>query len=350
MNYFFVLEKIRITKTRARHNDTVHVNFALKIADRELAPVNRHMGDLNDGTYRVDLAFGARSEDPGTPVLFSYQVLNKGHGSTSDQLIEKGLNEGAHALATALAGTGNIWAAGLTELFRWVGGFLNPDCDGPLAADKISVSAAVLRDWTAETGFHREEKYFPGVDSAWGCGSNSQYYVTWYVIGTPKAVYGAIGQKWVDLNGNKGPLGAPLTDESDAAGGGRFNDFQYGHIYWRPDVGAHAVYGAIAEKWVQFGRENGLGYPITDELNTQTPGGRYNHFEKNASIFWSPQTGAHAVYGYIRGKYAKLGWDRGPLGFPVSDEEQDGGGRISKFQHGFIYWSPQTGALVNRRQ
>jgi len=144
-NYVFTMENIRITKTRSFHNDTVHSNFGLKIGNQDVQTQNRHMGDLNDGTYPVGLAFVEQITDPATPVLFNFQVVNKGHGDTTDQAIDKGLNQGAHYLAAALAGTGNIWAAGLTEVFAWMGGFLNPNCDGPLAADQISVTAATPR-------------------------------------------------------------------------------------------------------------------------------------------------------------------------------------------------------------
>ena len=344
-NYVFTLENIKITKTRSVHNDTVHANFALKVGNKELQTLNRHMGDLNDGTYPVDLAFMDQISDPASPVLFNFQVVNKGHGGTTDQAIDKGLNEGAHYLAGALAGTGNVWAAGLTELFAWIGGFLNPNCDGPLAADQVSVTAAILKDWTAESGFHRETKYYPGIDSANGCGGNSQYYVTWTVIGTSKKVYGAIGQKWVALNGIKGPLGVPQSDELDAANGGRYNEFQNGFIFWTPQTNAHAVYGDIGKKWTELGRERGFGYPLTDEQ--EASGGRYNEFQNGGYIYWSPPTGAHAVYGLIAKKWVELGREKSALGFPTSDEEPAAnGGRISKFQHGAIFWSQQTGAVV----
>jgi uncharacterized protein with LGFP repeats len=39
---------------------------------------------------------------------------------------------------------------------------------------------------------------------------------------------------------------------------------------------------------------------------------------------------------------------RGALGYPTSDEIQDGKFRRSNFQHGFIRWSEATGAVVTR--
>jgi hypothetical protein len=139
------------------------------------------MGDRNNGTHRIDLAFTERIDNADTPVLFNYQVINKGHGDTTDQAIDAALNAGAKWLATEIVGEDNIGTDVLTRLFSWIGGFLNPDCDGPLAADQIKATGAELRNSTARTGFHREQRYYPGVDSADGCGGNSQYYVTWSV-------------------------------------------------------------------------------------------------------------------------------------------------------------------------
>lgn len=167
------------------------------------------------------------------------------------------------------------------------------------------------------------------------------------------AVYGAIGDKYNQLGKDRSPVGAPLSDEADAPYGGRFNNFRWGAIYWHPTIGAHAVWGAIFGKWNELGRV-GYGYPITDETGTPDGRGRYNHFralqingKPEASIYWTPQTGAHAVYGAIRAKWAEQGWERGRLGYPVSDEYQDGNGRRSDFEWGSIRWTAAGGAVVS---
>lgn len=40
------------------------------------------------------------------------------------------------------------------------------------------------------------------------------------------------------------------------------------------------------------------------------------------------------------------GWEGGRLGYPTSDESKlpDGQGRMNRFEHGVVYWSPDTGA------
>jgi uncharacterized protein with LGFP repeats len=155
-------------------------------------------------------------------------------------------------------------------------------------------------------------------------------------------VYGAIGQKWHELGAEKGPLGAPVTDELDAARGGRHNDFQYGFIYWHPNLGAHAVYGLIGEKWNSLGREKGFGYPITDEMPAHA-GGRYNDFEGEKSIYWNRRNGAHAIYGAIRAKWVSKKRELSAWGYPKTDEYQDGAFRRVDFDCGYIRWSPQSG-------
>jgi hypothetical protein len=163
-------------------------------------------------------------------------------------------------------------------------------------------------------------------------------------------VYGKIGEKYSALGGVAGPLGAATSDEASAPYGGRFNLFQNGYIYWHPEIGtAYAVWGAIGAKWNQAGRVQ-FGYPITDETATPDGRGRYNHFRvmhqpgrPEASIYWTPQSGAYLAYGEIRKAWAAAGWERS-IGFPTSDEFQWGKYRRSNFERGYIKWSADEGA------
>ncbi|SDK29285.1 LGFP repeat-containing protein, partial [Actinopolyspora mzabensis] len=83
-----------------------------------------------------------------------------------------------------------------------------------------------------------------------------------------------------------------------------------------------------------------------------TPGntGQYNHFENNGSIYWSEQTGAHTIQGAIRDKWASMGWERGPLGYPTTDEQSaaDGKGRYNEFagSDGGAIYSASEGAWI----
>ncbi|RSD15841.1 LGFP repeat-containing protein, partial [Amycolatopsis eburnea] len=64
--------------------------------------------------------------------------------------------------------------------------------------------------------------------------------------------------------------------------------------------------------------------------------GRYNHFSLGHSIYYTVATGAHAVKGEIRKRWAALGWERSYLRYPTSDEYVVNGVYRSDFQGGYI--------------
>ncbi len=180
--------------------------------------------------------------------------------------------------------------------------------------------------------------------------------IYWSAATGAHAVTGAILARYRDLGGPAGFLGFPATDETGTPDGvGRYNHFSRADgasIYWSPGTGAHAVIGAIRGRWAALGWEAGpLGYPTTDETATPDGAGRYNHFSRadGASIYWSPRSGAHAIVGAIRAHWADLGWEQGVLGYPTTDETgtPDGVGRFNHFTGtggSSIYWTPATGA------
>ncbi|WP_369051918.1 LGFP repeat-containing protein [Kineococcus terrestris] len=161
------------------------------------------------------------------------------------------------------------------------------------------------------------------------------------------AVAGAVRETWARL-GWEAELGFPTTDELPVPGDrGRFQHFQRGSVYWSPETGAHAVRGAVRDAWARSGWEAGpLGFPVTSERETPDRRGRYNHFAGSASIYWTPSTGAQVVRGAVRDTWAALGWEAGPLGYPVTSEQEtpDRRGRFSHFERGSVYWSPSTSA------
>ena len=161
-------------------------------------------------------------------------------------------------------------------------------------------------------------------------------------------VHGAILDHYLTVGGPSSPLGLPTTDESPSADGvGRYNNFATGGaLYWSPTVGAHEVHGAIDSKWGALGWEMGpQGYPVTDEQPSADGVGRYNDFQ-NGSIYWTPTVGAQSIQGAIKAKWAQDQWETGFLGYPLTDERTtpDGIGRYNHLQGGSLYWSPTTGA------
>ena len=134
-------------------------------------------------------------------------------------------------------------------------------------------------------------------------------------------IEGDIYRKWLSLGGLD--FGVPCTGERSTPDGvGRYSHFNddTSSIYWSPSTGAWAIMGDIRTKWASLGWERSpLGYPVTDELPTSDGVGRFNHFAGAASIYWSPQTGANMVDGDIRNRWESLGWEGSYLGYPTSD-------------------------------
>ncbi len=162
-------------------------------------------------------------------------------------------------------------------------------------------------------------------------------------------IYGEIRKKWAAL-GYGQILGYPTNDEDGTPDGvGRFNHFvkgaNVGSIYFTPQTGAHAIYGEIRKKWAAYGYERGLGYPTNDEDGTPDGVGRFNHFSLGHSIYFTNATGAHVVKGEIRKRWAALGWERSYLRYPTTDEYVTNGVYRSDFQGGYITFTPATGAV-----
>ncbi len=148
-------------------------------------------------------------------------------------------------------------------------------------------------------------------------------------------------------------FGAPDTDFLPTPDGiGFYRHYQSGaSIYWSPNTGSHEVHSIILDKWASLGWEQGsLGYPTTDQSPTGDAQGGYNHFQ-HGSIYWSPQTDVHVVNGAIQDLWASMGWEQGSLGYPVTDEmvtPSDNTGHYNVFQHGTIYCYPYACAYASR--
>lgn len=170
-------------------------------------------------------------------------------------------------------------------------------------------------------------------------------------------VKGKIGEEYVaaaEANGQTPEefFGATTSSELDAANGGKFQTFENDKsIYWNPDVSggqANQVGGEIFDRWGEAtmngspGYEWGpLHYPTTREWATAESGasgvaGRGNHFE-GGSIYWSPDTGAHVVWGLIRDAWWHLGAESSALGLPIGEESFDGSSYVQQFEGGYLY-------------
>ena len=162
------------------------------------------------------------------------------------------------------------------------------------------------------------------------------------------AIYGEIRKKWAALDFERG-LGYPTTDELGTPDGvARYNHFvnngNVGSIYYTTATGAHAISGEIRKKWAALDFERGLGYPTTDELGTPDGRGRYNHFTVGGSIYYTAATGAHMVKGEIRKKWAAMGWEYSYLHYPKTDEYMTNGMYRSDFEGGYVTFTLAAGA------
>ena len=153
---------------------------------------------------------------------------------------------------------------------------------------------------------------------------------------------GEIRWAWGGSGYESGVLGYPASDAScGRLNGGCLQWYQRGSIMWSPTSGARILTGGIAGTWYGMGAEGSvLGYPTSNEAGGLKNGGVYQMFQ-NGAIVWSPTTGSWASKGPIRGAWAKLGFENGRLGYPVSNEYSIGAGATEQqFQRGTIKWLP----------
>lgn len=214
-----------------------------------------------------------------------------------------------------------------------------------------------LRDVWARMGWERGPLGYPtrgDAPTADGRGRSVRFQGG-AVVASPEygvhEVHGGIAASWQRHGAEQGLLGPPATDELPTPDGrGRFNHFQGGSVYWTPTTGAWEVHGAIRETWSRLGWERGaVGYPVTDELPTPDGRGRFNHFERG-SVYWTLTTGAHEVRGGFRAYWSSTGWERGWLGYPLTDEYPVPGGQGQDFENGQLRWEAATGRVTPVRR
>ncbi|MCP2291887.1 LGFP repeat-containing protein [Nocardia amikacinitolerans] len=127
-------------------------------------------------------------------------------------------------------------------------------------------------------------------------------------------------------------------------GVGRRAEFENGQVYWHPNTGAHAIPTRLFEKFAELGWETGpLGWPITDlTILTDAAGTRLGEVQGFQGGALYPRYGADRppvwVRGAIRDRWNRSGFENGPLGWPLADEQPFDGGAYQRFEHGTIYW------------
>ncbi len=215
------------------------------------------------------------------------------------------------------------------------------------------------RDKWALTGWELGVLGYPKSDPSCGLvgGGCFQVFqggsVYWSSSSGAQMVRGPILDAWAAQGWEAGWLGYPLTDEvCGLRDGGCTTHFQHGTIYWTAATGARPSNPQMLSKWVPLGMEKGvLGYPTTDVVCGSDRGGCFQGFQ-GGTIYWTETTGAQFVRGSIQAAWAVTGYQSGWLGYPRTDEVcglRDGG-CTNHFEHGTIYWSPTTGAHPSNPQ
>jgi uncharacterized protein with LGFP repeats len=154
-----------------------------------------------------------------------------------------------------------------------------------------------------------------------------------------------INLTWRATGGLSGPLGGRQGEQSPIGDNGAAQGYAGGKIFFTPDTGAHAVTGAILSKYESMGGPTGdLGLPASAEGDGGVPNSRVSAFSApdGPVIFWTPDSGAIVVRGAINAAWAKLGGAAGTLGVPEGEQSVKGDVVTQKFSGGEVSWNRAT--------
>ncbi|MFM9034641.1 MAG: LGFP repeat-containing protein [Mycobacterium sp.] len=154
-----------------------------------------------------------------------------------------------------------------------------------------------------------------------------------------------INLAWRSGGGLGGPLGARQGQQATIGDNAAAQGYAGGKIFYSPQTGAHAVTGAILSKYESLGGPTGdLGFPVGGEADGGVPNSRVNSFSApdKPVIFWTPDTGAIVVRGPINAAWAKLGGATGTLGVPTGEQTAKGDTVSQDFTGGEITWNKAT--------
>ncbi|WP_165943081.1 hypothetical protein [Gordonia zhaorongruii] len=125
--------------------------------------------------------------------------------------------------------------------------------------------------------------------------------------------------------------------------------FRGGTIYWSKESGAHVLYGAINEKYDDLdGTKGDVGVPKSDEADVKLKTkGRAAEFTGagDPKILWTPKNDAWLVRGPFSLASDKLGAD---LGAPKGEIKADGGAVSQEFEGGTLDYDVNSGEWTSR--
>ena len=188
--------------------------------------------------------------------MFIYTMRDKTTGSSNAEDVF-GVATSAYAPKTALYGLEGLARAGFPKRQEFQIFTANAD---PALGPSIGPVYRLSYGWAHE------------------CENGTRFATNHGFISSPTAI-ATIARRW-----NLLPLG-PLTNgmqDMDTTAGFR--------VYTRPDLGTHAVYGAILTAWTP-----NMGFPRTDQYTPQGTNGAAVDFER-ARITWQPNVGTTVTW------------------------------------------------------
>ena len=201
--YTFTLNFFKITDTRSLHSDTDFVSISVAVGSKPpINPAPKSVGDLNNGTYQVNMSIPDITAADTDAVAFTYAIVNSGHDKNDmETQLRSALGSAARRAAQgAASAAGYINAGNLGSviglyvgpmggrwLFNEISGVVFANCDGIVAAGSHVYSGAQLNHQLADGHVITATDDNKGTNFPTGCGGNSRYYVTWTISGHPKA-------------------------------------------------------------------------------------------------------------------------------------------------------------------
>ncbi|WP_285725392.1 GH25 family lysozyme [Psychromicrobium xiongbiense] len=308
---------------------------------------DENCGLANGGCYQMFQGGSIHWSSSSGAVLTTWGAIRSNWGS-------QGFENGRLGYPTSNGESCGQVNGGCYQLFQ--GGAINYS---PATGANISTWGAIRNAWGAQ-GYQDGRMGYP-TSNGESCGQvNGGCYQLFQggainyspATGANISTWGAIRNAWGAQGYQDGRMGYP-TSNGESCGqvnGGCYQLFQGGAINYSPATGANiSTWGAIRNAWGAQGYQDGrMGYPTSNgESCGQVNGGCFQMFQGGA-ISYSPATGAHlSPYGAIRTTWGNLGFERGALGYPVTDElcspatlcHQD-------FQGGRITWSSTSGTAI----
>ena len=188
----FTMDNFGISDTRSRHEDTDFVYLSATVGANPPVFVQKSMGDVNNGTHGVGLSVEVDIPDDDTVVVFSYLIINNGHGDNDAKakaaqsalstiakeiIAQKAATAGSILVGSILVPYFVSTVAATAAVLGLVeaGLILFADCDGAVASGTLPFKCSDLIQRTGSGQKISDNTHHPGTDSPTGCGSNSSY-------------------------------------------------------------------------------------------------------------------------------------------------------------------------------